>query len=787
MNLLTRIPVCCWLLLALGAPQGAPTTAWSTAANPQGSASGTPAGSVSPGDDEPVIRVSDRSVTIPRMEQAPTIEDFLTMEASPRMAGKMARIDGFRQWIPHDGEPVSQRTVAYLGYDSKNFYAVFVCFDNEPDKIRAHLGRRDDIWDDDFVDVWIDSFHDHRRAYEFVVNPMGVQGDGLATDNSEDFSFDTVWDSRGQIMKEGWVAWMAIPFKSLRFSNASRQTWGITLQREIHRANEKSFWPYTTRREEGIIAQNGDLQGMENISPGRNMQFIPYGLLRSFRGLDLRDPGAPRFDSRSAKLDGGVDSKLIIKRSLVLDATLEPDFSQVESDQPQVTVSQRFEVFFPEKRPFFLENSNYFDTPINLFFTRRIVQPQFGARLTGKMGKYSLGMLVADDRSPGLLVPDNDPLAGKRAHFGIARVSRDILKDSSIGLMYTDREFHGSFNRVGGVDATLRLSKTTVWRFQAVESATRQADGTYLAGPAFEGDLSRFGHSFNSVLHYTGRSDGFRTQTGFDPQPDIHNISFDPWYNFWPKKHLLRWGPEFVVYRIYDHEGNRLNWGYTPMVFFEMPRQTFLNLGYAQEAELLRPRDFAVLTHNKDFVRNTKFFFFRTAPSKRIIFDMDYRWGRRINFAPPAGVEPFLARRNGMTTDLSFIASSHLRIDNTYLWFRLGDVNRRGVAFNNHIIRSKWNYQFTRELSTRVILQYSAVLANPNFTSLATTKNFNADFLITYLVHPGTAVYVGYNSNLQNLDRTLALAPDGSLARTRNAFINDSRQFFVKISYLFRF
>src|SRR2546422_10919197 len=137
MNLLTRIPVCCWLLLALGAPQGAPTTAWSRAANPQGSASGTSAGSVSPGGDEPVIRVSDRSVTIPRMEQAPTIEDFLTMEPSARMAGKMARIDGFRQWIPHDGEPVSQRTVAYLGYDSKNFYAVFVCFDNRSEERRV--------------------------------------------------------------------------------------------------------------------------------------------------------------------------------------------------------------------------------------------------------------------------------------------------------------------------------------------------------------------------------------------------------------------------------------------------------------------------------------------------------------------------------------------------------------------------------------------------------------------------------------------------------------------------
>jgi len=760
MDLLTRILLCGSLLLA---------PAWAAAA-----------------DDGPVIGTSDRSATIPRMERPPTIEDFLTMEPSPRLAGKMARIEGFRQWIPHDGEPVSQRTVAYLGYDSKNFYAVFVCFDKEPGKIRAHLGHRDDIWDDDFVDVWIDSFHDHRRAYEFVVNPLGLQGDGLATDNNEDFSFDTVWDSRGQITPEGWVAWMAIPFKSLRFSNAPVQTWGITLQRDIRRASEKSFWPYTTQRQQGIIAQNGDMRGMENISPGRNLQFIPYGLFRSFRGLDLRDPNAPRFDSRTAKLDGGLDSKFIIKDSLVLDTTVEPDFSQVESDQPQVTVSERFEVFFPEKRPFFLENSNYFDTPINLFFTRRIAHPQFGARLTGKMGKNSVGMLVADDRAPGLLVPDNDPLAGKRAYVGIARFSRDIMKDSNIGLMYTDREFDGGFNRVGGADATIRFSKTTVGRFQAVESSTLRPDGTYLAGPAFEGDVLRLGRSFNYDVHYTGRSDGFRTLTGFDPQPDIHNFSFDPWYNFRPKKHLLRWGPECNIYRIDDHEGNRLNWGYQPQLFFEMPRQTFFLFIYSEEGELLRPRDFPVLTHNKDFVRNTKLFLFRSAPSKRANFRVNYRWGRRINYLPPAGVEPFLARRNSVSADLSIIASNHLRIDNTYLWFRLGDVNHRGVAFNNHILRSKWNYQFTPELSARVILQYSALLANPGFTSLSTTRNLNADFLITYLVHPGTAVYVGYNSNLQNLDPALALGGNGNLARTRS-LINDNRQFFVKLSYLFRF
>jgi hypothetical protein len=735
--------------------------------------------------DTPIV--SDRSISIPRLQQAPRLEDYVSMHPTPAVVGKMAKVEGFRQWTPHDGEPVSQRTIAYLGYDDKNFYAVFICFDNEPGKIRAHLGRRDDIWDDDFVDVWIDSFHDHRRAYEFVVNPLGIQGEGLATDNNEDFSFDTVWYSRGQITSQGWVAWFAIPFKSLRFTKSPVQTWGVTLQREIHRSNEKSFWPYTTKRQEGIIAQNGEMGGMEHISPGRNFQFVPYGLFRSFRDLDLRDPNFPRFNSSAAKVDGGLDAKFIIKDSLVLDTTVEPDFSQIESDDPQVTVSQRFEVFFPEKRPFFQENSNYFDTPINLFFTRRIVNPQFGSRLTGKVGKYSVGMLLADDRAPGLLVPENDPLANKRAYFAIGRVSRDILKDSNVGVMYTDREFDGSFNRVGGVDANIRFSKNVVSRFQAVESSTRQTDGSYLAGPAFEADISRSGRSFNADVHYKGRSNGFVTETGFDPQPDIHNEDAIVYYNFLPKKHVLRWGPEMEYYRVDDHEGNRLNWGYFPELFFELPRQTSLRLTYAEEAELLRPRDFSVLTHNIEFVRNTKVFFFRTAPTKRLIFDVDYRWGRRINYAAPAGVAPYLARRSSVTTDLSVIATRHLRIDSTYLWFRLGDFTDHGSAFNNHIIRSKWNYQFTPALSARVILQYSTVLANPTFTSLQTTKNVNADFLIAYLVHPGTAVYVGYNSDLQNIDRNLATDSSGNLVRTRNNYLNDGRQFFVKVSYLFRF
>ncbi len=737
--------------------------------------------------------VRPATLKIPRLNSGPKLEDFLSMKPDSEWEGKLAKVEDFRQWRPKDGAPSTQKTVAYLGYDDKNLYVIFVCFDN-PKAIRAHLTPRDTIFNsgDDFVDLWLDTFHEHHRMYEFQVNPLGVQGDGIddETNNNEDFTFDTVWDSRGRITDQGYVVWMAIPFKSLRFYNADVQTWGILLQRDITRNYEKTFWPHVTQNIAGLASQSADLTGMENVEPGRNMQFIPYGLFRSFRGLDLRDPTAPGYTAKTAKFDGGLDSKFILKKSLVLDFTVEPDFSQIESDQPQVTVSQRFEVYFPEKRPFFLENASYFATPINLFFTRRIINPQFGARLTGRLGRFSIGALMADDRAPGLQVPPTDPLAGERAKFAIVRVARDVLRDSTIGAIFTDREFDGGFNRVGGVDGRIRLSKTVITSFQAVESATRNPDGSYLAGPAFEYDLSKNTHTLNADLHYTGRSDGFRTLSGFDPQPDIHNISEDVNYTWWPKhsRYVQDYGPDVNSYVIRDHEGNTINWGTIPSFHVEFQRKTKITYQYAVEAETLRPRDFSVLPHNVDFLRHTNVVQFTTAPLAKASFSIDYRWGRRVNYAPAVGAFPYLGRRNGVDVEMTLHPVNRLEIDNSYLWFRLGGIEGlRQPAFNNHIIRSKWNYQFTRALSARMIWQYNSILSNPLWTSLAPAKTINGDFLITYLVHPGTAVYVGYNSNGDNFERTLALGPDGALLRTRSSFINDNREFFVKISYLFRF
>jgi len=735
------------------------------------------------------------TLTIPRVHAVPSIEAFLDMQPSTAWKGKLAKVEGFTQRVPHDGEPSSQRTDVYLGYDSKNLYAIFICFDTDPHKIRARLARREDIFDDDSVEIMLDTFHDHRRSYAFLVNPLGVQADALWTEGQDfDFSFDTVWDSAGKITERGYVVWMAIPFRSLRFASNDPQTWGILLNRGIPRSNEDTFWPPYSSRIAGRLNQEGQADGFDNISPGRNLQLIPHAIFRSFKELDLRDPYNPTWTQRDAYGQVGLDAKAVLKDKFVFDSTINPDFSQVESDDPQVTVNQRFEVFFPEKRPFFLENSNYFNTPITLLFTRRISDPKWGVRLTGKDGPWAVGLLVADDRHPGETVPLSDPLAGQKAQYFVGRVTRDIGKQSTIGVMYTDREIDKYFNRVGGIDGRFTLNSHWTATAQGVVSSTYnpydalfQTTGGYQAGSAAEAILQRQGIAFNYLADYSDRSNDFRTLTGFDPQPDIHNIYQRFQYTFRPEgRKLISYGPWFENYYTIDHQGNYLNSGYTPSFHFEFPGQTFFTVVYAKEMELLRPRDFSVLTENQKYVRHTTMFTFDTSYFRSVSLHVDFRFGSRINYDPPGTEIPFLAGRTSTQTTLTLRPMKSLRIDNTYILFRLHNRDNSPGSINNHIIRTKLNYQFTRQFSFRFIGEYNSVLTHPAFTYLTTSKNFNADALFTYLVHPSTAIYVGYNSNLENVLLPLGADSNGLLLRGPR-YVNDGKNLFVKASYLFRF
>ncbi len=726
---------------------------------------------------------------IPRVEQAPAFKNFVGMKPGGEVEKKMKKVEGFIQQRPKDGEPATQKTDVYLCHDDKNLYVVFVAFDSEPEKIRGRLSRRERVFNDDQVEIMLDTFHDERRAFAFIANPLGVQWDALWTEGSGfDDSWDTLWYSKGELTDKGYVVWMKIPFKSLRFPTTPEQDWGIVLLREVQRGSaEQSFWPRVSSRLEGRLNQAATMKIRHNISPGRNIQLIPYTTSRSFRILNQQHPQGPRFTTDSVDPSAGLDAKFVVNDNMALDATANPDFSQVESDEPQITVNQRFEVFFPEKRPFFLENSNFFNTPINLVFTRRIGDPQFGARFTGKTGPYAIGAMLIDDESPGKSVPNGDPLHGKRAFFGIARVSRDIFKQSNLGFTFTDREFEDSHNRVIGVDSRIKIDQNWVGSVQGVLSSTKDLAQNEFTGHASNLALNRNGRQFANHSHFRSFDVDFRADAGFIPRTDMVDVHQFMSYFFRPeRKFLIRWGPEFLVQRIWDISGTRLDESIEGSLEWEFTGQTQFEVNYRKSNELLRPQDVSGLSANRDFSTDAWEIEYETSIMKEVTLEGDFGWGKAINFVPSVGQEPQLADMVNSEIELVFRPVNQLQIDNTYIYFNLNDreVNRK--IFTNHILRSKWNWQFNRKLSLRLIFQYNATLANNAVTSLQTSKNINFDFLFTYLVNPWTALYAGVNSNYQNLD--LINANDHSeIRRTRNHFLNDGRQFFVKYSYLFRF
>ena len=768
--------------------------------SPVAAAGQTKTASLTPKSNPTLTRESS-ALSIPRLQAAPRLADFAGMEPASPLARQMLKVGSFTQKEPHDGAPVSQPTEAYLGYTEKNFYAVFLAFDKEPKKIRARMLRRELIDDDDQCGLWLDTFHDHRHAYMFYSNPYGIQQDGLMAENQGfDNSFDTVWHTYTKMSDSGYMVIFEIPFKSLRFREQANNDWGFILIRVIPRNSEHSYFPRITNMIQGMLTQEGTLQGFQDISPGRNMQFIPYTSVGAFRALDERDPAGDRFTGKHVDPKAGLDSKIVIKDSLVLDTTINPDFGQIESDDPQVTVNQRFEVFFPEKRPFFQENSNFFQTPLNLVFTRRVVNPLYGARLTGKVGPWAIGTFLANDRAPGQTVLPGDPLNGNNAYFGVLRVNRELGKGNSIGFIYTDRELHtgaSSFctlvecevghNRVGGFDTEIRLNQNWQMNAQAVTSETKFNDGSHESGPAYNLFVERSSRAVEFNTLYQDISPGFTTESGFVPRSDYRQTSNFFSYTWRPEKSFLTaHGPRAQAQMLWDHNGTRLDYLYNQNYEWDFQRKSFADIFAAVEHERLRPVDFTALTTNRDYAHIQGGVAAGTQYFKWLNINAEMDWGTATNFVPATG-PPVLAYQNTASLRAVVRPAKGLTVENTYLMVRLLDQNTGLNIFNNHIMRSKWNYQFTKEFSLRLIGQYTTTIANPAFTSLETSKIFNGDVLFTYMVHPGTAIYAGYNSDLQNLDPSLQFAPNGDLLRTRNTFINDGRQIFVKISYLFRY
>src|SRR5712671_308128 len=373
-------------------------------------------------------------VRMPRFDKIPVIDGKLDDE----IWKQAAVLKDFHQVQPGDNIAPSKPTEVFLGYDSKFLYVAFHCYD-EPDKVRANIPKRDNIFDDDYVGILFDTFHDHRKAYAFDFNPLGVQADGVWTDGqNEDFNPDIVMESKGMVTADGWTVEVAIPFKSLRYVAGKDKLWGVHFWRRIKRFNnELDMWMPLNRDISSWLAQEGHLSGLDGISAERTLELIPSltlsetgkrktSLTPAQVNSGMLDPG--RFVNEPIKFYPGLTGKYTITPNVTLDFAVKPDFAQVESDQLVVRANQRFPIFFDEKRPFFLEGIDIFNTPIRAVHTRAIVDPDIAVKLSGKRGKNTFGVLLASDNAPGNFSEE------ERHSSALPVIQRFLDKNAYIGI-----------------------------------------------------------------------------------------------------------------------------------------------------------------------------------------------------------------------------------------------------------------------------------------------------------------------------------------------------------------
>jgi len=722
------------------------------------------------GEPTPVLR-------IPRVHRAPTLQEFF--DGTPREAE--VAVSTFFQMDPVNGAPISEATTAYLSYDDRNLYVGWICKD-DPEKIRARIARREDVMYDDRITINIDTFHDHTHSYWFDVNPYGVQSDGITTDGQgDDVSWDSLWYSEGRFTHDGYVVLETIPFRSLRFRAGKTQEWGFTLCRFIMRNNETSCYPHISRALlPQWVGQYGSMEIPDNISPGRNTQFIPYEMSSIGKYLDP-ETGRHGFNENRV----GLDSKLVLHDAFTLDTAINPDFSQVESDEPQVTVNQRYEVVYPEQRPFFTENASLFRLPENLFFSRRIVDPQFGARLGGKVGPWTLGFLAADDRATGEELAQSDADHGARSLDEVLRFQYDFDRQSHVGLMAVNTDFASTYNRVGALEARKELGGNWFARGLLAYSTARNSNGSHSDGRDLLAGIN------NSTLHtsvsstYIDRSPGFVAALGYIPRVDIRDWTNTASYRWRMRSgNVMNFGPSLSQDVNWDRQGRLQEWWIKPSFTVEMLRLTSFTVAHNQAFELFS---------NIGFRKNSTIFQASSEPSKRLALYGNVAIGRGINYYPASGLQPFSAKAFDADAGVTWRPVPSMKIDESYIYSRLGadrkwlsqNPSSGSAIFNNHILRSKMNYQFSRFLSLRTILDYRSVLPNASLVSLDRSKSIGADVLLTYLLHPGTAVYAGYSDSYENVSfNTLA---DPALQRTQFPGTNTGRQIFVKLSYMFRY
>ncbi len=759
--------------------------------------------------DPPVYdgRLKQVNVHIPRVEATVTIDGVL----DEPVWKSAARLTGFTQYRPIDSRPAADSTEVLVWYAPDAIYFGIRAYEAHGNVVRATLADRDNIDADDNVQILLDTFNDRRRALLFAVNPYGAQQDGVRSeglagaaggqnagfrfDGVVDLNPDYVYQSHGRLTPWGYEVEVRIPFKSLRYQSAATQDWGMQIVRTTQHTGYEDTWTPVIRASASFLIQSGSLKGLTGLRRGLVMDVSPE--------FTSRVDGAPKataYGYGTVDPQLGLNLRWGITQNLSLTGTANPDFSQVEADVGQVTVNQRFALFFPEKRPFFLEGLEQFDTPNALIYTRRIVSPVAGAKLTGKVGGTAVAYIGAVDDN-ALSATGDHPI------INLLRLRRDLGASSTLGLAYTDRVEGSAYNRVLGADARVIWKKIWFSDAQIVSSWTQDAGGGARAGELWDVTLYDLtGRSYGNHAELVGISPDFKAASGFVNRVNVVQGRFANRFSVYGKPGaMLEQGTTFILisptwrYHDFFDLGSTLEGSINEAFLLTLRGGWGVNANWQNNHQRFDPPDYARYATSG---AGTPF---------AVPHGLYNLWGGNVGFNTPNRVLTFsanigaaqgpifaeAAEGQGLNVfvGLTWKPTSALRMDAQWVHNRITRA-RDGSWFSTaNIPRLKVEYQLTRAIFFRYVGQYSAqdqaALQDPRtgqqlwlfdpdsasyFPAAAQVRHdFRNDLLFSYKPTPGTVFFFGYGSSLseptaftfQNLRRT----SDG---------------FFLKASYLFR-
>ena len=687
-----------------------------------------------------------------------------------------AVMDRFYETSPGENAEPKVKTLAWVTYDQRYFYIALKCFDPEPRKIRAPYVERDNvIGTDDNVAIFLDTRNDRRSAVELRVNPRGIQADAVFSDANfnEDFSPDFFYDSAARITDEGWQAELRVPFATLRYPEKDTQEWGIRIWRNYPREFRYAFYSSPSPRGANCyVCHLAPLTGLVGLPTASNLLFVPYATAQHVAEAAPGDP----LGEGDPEAQIGLDVKWTPSADTALDLTLNPDFSQVEGDVAQIAVNQRFALFFPEKRPFFLEGVDLFDTPIQAVYTRTLTAPRGGARLTGKIGRSSYTALLAQDEGGGLVVlpgPESSDFAPQdfRSWVGLSRI-RTNLGTSFVGLVATGRAIEdGGHNAVVGPDFQWRGGKDRITgqlllsqsRTPERPELAREWDGRTLSGHGLEIEWSHDTRGLGWEVDYRDFGDEFRNDQGFVPQVGYRAGAAGIGYNFWPEGLLRQVRPFFVAEYAMDREGDLLQRRLVPGVFFAGRRNLAVELAMNLER---------ALTADRTLPRRYLSYFIQLDPSRHL---------PRISLQGAVGEEIDVENvRTG--TGVSVSASATVRPDPHLTLELVSSLRRLDVEaparadaerlFTAQVQRLKATCNLDARAFVRVIGQYVTTRRDPTLFLAGVPRRdaeFSGSALFSYRLNWQTALFVGYGDER-------ALDERETLRRTQ-------RSFFFKLSY----